>query len=92
MLIVYTDVWYSWTLDQIAHSSHLHIFFEGGFGRVYRYIPVVLLAGVPFFPKWRVPVVEFVPNHTGVFGTVLRTHPTNTGTPGIIVEGIPVSN
>ena len=34
--------------------------------------------------------IEFVPNHTGVFGRVLRPYRTNTGTPGIVVEGIPV--
>ena len=35
--------------------------------------------------------IEFVPNHTGVFGRVLRPYRTNTGTPGILVKGIPVS-
>ena len=34
--------------------------------------------------------VEFVPDLTGVFGRVLRSYRTNTGTPGIMVEGIPV--
>ena len=34
--------------------------------------------------------IEFVSNHTGVFGRVLRTYPTNTGTLRIFVQGIPV--
>ena len=35
--------------------------------------------------------IRFVPNHTGRFRGVLRPYRTNTGTPGILVKGIPVS-
>lgn len=52
----------------------------------YRY----LVSSYRNLPKYRVPVYDFVPNHTGVFGMVLRTYRTNTRTPGIADEGIPV--
>ena len=61
---------------------------KSAFGRVYQYpghygghTEITEVSGTGF---------EFVPNHTGVFERVSRPYRKNTGTPGIVVEGIPV--